>query len=167
MHLKYIFGLCLIRISAKMGEKWAPGLPNGTRSGSLTVSWYRSEGFPLTGLFHPWAQWDLGLDTLENSSRRAVAVAAVAAVVVVVALGGVPDTGYAFQHESYSEKRSERNTCGKLIVIAVSTSWAWFWAILKKKHFLKTISPDRLAHGWFLGNVFSYISKNIYFWKQV
>ena len=39
---------------------------------------YRSEGFPLTGLFHPWAQWDLGLDTLENSSRRAAAVAAVA-----------------------------------------------------------------------------------------
>ena len=40
----------------------------------------RSEGFPLTGLFHPWAQWDLGLDTLENSSRRAAAA--------VVALGG-------------------------------------------------------------------------------
>ena len=28
---------------------------------------YRSEGFPLTGLFHPWAQWDLGLDTLGNA----------------------------------------------------------------------------------------------------
>ena len=39
----------------------------------------RSEGFPLTGLFHPWAQWDRGLDTLENSSRR---------VAAVVALGG-------------------------------------------------------------------------------
>ena len=38
----------------------------------------RSEGFPLTGLFHPWAQWDLGLDTLENSSRRAAVVAVVA-----------------------------------------------------------------------------------------
>ena len=35
----------------------------------------RSEGFPLAGLFHPWAQWDLGLDTLENSSRRVVVVA--------------------------------------------------------------------------------------------
>ena len=32
----------------------------------------RSEGFPLAGLFHPWAQWDLGLDTLENYSRRVV-----------------------------------------------------------------------------------------------
>ena len=41
---------------------------------------YRSEGFPQTGLFHPWAQWDLGLDTWENSSRRAVAVAAVVVV---------------------------------------------------------------------------------------
>ena len=40
----------------------------------------RSEGFPLTGLFHPWAQWDLGLDTLENYSRLA------AAATVVVAL---------------------------------------------------------------------------------
>ena len=39
----------------------------------------RSEGLPLTGLFHPWAQWDMGLDTLENSS---------AAVVVAAALGG-------------------------------------------------------------------------------
>ena len=36
----------------------------------------RSEGFPLTGLFHPWARWDLGLDTLENSSRRAAVAAA-------------------------------------------------------------------------------------------
>ena len=37
---------------------------------------YGREGFPLTGLFHPWAQWDMGLDTLGNSSRRAaVAVA--------------------------------------------------------------------------------------------
>ena len=36
---------------------------------------YRSEGFPLTGLFHPWAQWDRGLDILENYSRRAAAVA--------------------------------------------------------------------------------------------
>ena len=35
----------------------------------------RSEGVPLTGLFHPWAQWDLGLDTLENSSRHAAVVA--------------------------------------------------------------------------------------------
>ena len=34
---------------------------------------YRSEGFPLTGIFHPWAQWDMGLDTLENSSAAAVA----------------------------------------------------------------------------------------------
>ena len=71
-----------------------------------------------TGLFHPWAQWDLGLDTLENSSRRA----AVAAAAVVVALGGIPNTGYAFQHESYSEKRSEHDANGKLIVIAISAS---------------------------------------------
>ena len=41
----------------------------------------QSEGFRLTGLFHPWAQWDLGVDTWENSSRRAVV-----AVAVVVAL---------------------------------------------------------------------------------
>ena len=78
---------------------------------------FRASVFPLTGLFHPWAQWDLGLDTLGNSSRRAVAVAAAA-----VALGGIPNTGYAFQHESYSEKRSERDANGKLIVIAVRTS---------------------------------------------
>ena len=25
----------------------------------------RSEGFPLTGIFHPRAQWDMGLDTLD------------------------------------------------------------------------------------------------------
>ena len=31
----------------------------------------RSEGFPLTGIFHPWAQWDMGLDTLENYSAAA------------------------------------------------------------------------------------------------
>ena len=31
-------------------------------------------------------------------------------------------TGYAFHNESYSEKRSERDAIGKLIVIAVSTS---------------------------------------------
>ena len=74
----------------------------------------------------------------------------------------IPDTGYAFQHESYSEKRSERNTIGKLIVIAISTSWAWFWAILKKAIFWKKVSPDRLAHGWFLGNIFSYISLIFY-----
>ena len=36
----------------------------------------QSEGFPLAGLFHPWAQWDLGLDTLGNYSRRAVVVVA-------------------------------------------------------------------------------------------
>ena len=37
---------------------------------------YRSERSPLTGIFHPWAQWDMGLDTLENSSVAAAAVAA-------------------------------------------------------------------------------------------
>ena len=36
-------------------------------------SYCRSEGFPLTGIFHPWAQWDMGLDTLGNSSAVAVA----------------------------------------------------------------------------------------------
>ena len=93
---------------------------------------YRSEGFPLAGLFHPWAQWDLGLDTLENSSRRAVAVVAVAVVALERARPSCRvykrfsyykcNTGYAFQHESYSEKKSERDTTGKLLVIAVRTS---------------------------------------------
>ena len=57
------------------------GLDLGPRTSGIKICmfYYRSEGFPLTGLFHPWAQWDLGLDTLENSSRRAVAA---------VALGG-------------------------------------------------------------------------------
>ena len=36
----------------------------------------RSEGFPLTGLFHPWAQWDLGQTWVRNYSRRAAAAAA-------------------------------------------------------------------------------------------
>ena len=36
--------------------------------------YYRSEGFPLTGIFHPWAQWDMGLDTLGNSSPTAAAL---------------------------------------------------------------------------------------------
>ena len=47
-------------------------IPYRCGAGPLRAGW--SEGFPLAGLFHPWAQWDLGLDTLENSSRRAVAV---------------------------------------------------------------------------------------------
>ena len=37
-----------------------------------------SEGFPLTGIFHPWAQWDLGQTWLKNYSRRAAAHALVA-----------------------------------------------------------------------------------------
>ena len=36
---------------------------------------YRNEGFPLTGIFHPWAQWDRGLDALENSSAVVAAAA--------------------------------------------------------------------------------------------
>ena len=46
--------------------------------GKIHIYICRSEGFPLTGIVHPWAQWDMGLDTLENYSRQVVAVVAVA-----------------------------------------------------------------------------------------
>ena len=79
----------------------------------------RSEGFPLAAYSIPgrngtwaWTPWEILLG----------APVAAAVVVVVVALGGIPNTGYAFQHESYSEKRSERDANSKLIVIAVPTS---------------------------------------------